>query len=263
MKLLLVGDCHGELPDIPDDEFDAVLAVGDVCGGDDEARSAMFESIGTDEEWHEKLGKDRSKEIVLESLRSGRDVLQRLDSTGKPVFVVPGNWDWTGRIYDSWSFLDSNRFQELVDDFRNVTNLNRSRTEIDGIEFVGYGPCSGPEIPQYGDDAKGKDLEESRSNYRRTRDQVLDLFSLEDAVFLSHNVPFDTELDRIRNEESPKHGRHYGSLVVRDVVQQRSLKLNVAGHMHEGEGRTRVGDTTCINTGIHTSQVIDTSSLND
>jgi Icc-related predicted phosphoesterase len=82
-------------------------------------------------------------------------------------------------------------------------------------------------------------------------------------VFLSHNVPFDTELDRIRNEESPKHGRHYGSLVVRDVVQQRSLKLNVAGHMHEGEGRTRVGDTTCINTGIHTSQVIDTSSLND
>jgi hypothetical protein len=45
MKLLLVGDCHGELPDIPGEEFDAVLAVGDVCGGNDEARSAMFESI--------------------------------------------------------------------------------------------------------------------------------------------------------------------------------------------------------------------------
>jgi len=118
MKLLLVGDSHGELPDIPDDEFDAVLAVGDVCGGNDEARSAMFESIGTDEEWHEKLEKDRSKEIVRESLRSGRDVLQRLDSTGKPVLVVPGNWDWTGRIYNSWRFLDSNRFQELVDDFQ-------------------------------------------------------------------------------------------------------------------------------------------------
>ncbi len=30
MKLLLVGDCHGELPDIPGEELDAVLAVGDV-----------------------------------------------------------------------------------------------------------------------------------------------------------------------------------------------------------------------------------------
>jgi hypothetical protein len=111
MRLLLVGDCHGEVPDVPEEEFDVVLAVGDICGGDDEARSAMFESIGSDSEWHEIVGEQDAKEIVRESVEKGRQVLETLNSTGRPVLVVPGNWDWTGRIYDNWEFLEDNLFQ--------------------------------------------------------------------------------------------------------------------------------------------------------
>jgi len=65
----------------------------------------------------------------------------------------------------------------------------------------------------------------------------------------------------IRNEDSPKNGRHYGSLVVRDAIQTHKPLLNVAGHMHESEGRDRIGDTPCINTGLHTTQIINTENL--
>jgi hypothetical protein len=81
MKLLLVGDCHGELPDIPGEEFDAVLAVGDVCGGNDEARSAMFESIGADEEWHERLGEDRTRIGDTTCINTGIHTSQVIDTS--------------------------------------------------------------------------------------------------------------------------------------------------------------------------------------
>ncbi|MFB6199510.1 MAG: metallophosphoesterase, partial [Candidatus Nanohaloarchaea archaeon] len=75
MKILIIGDCHGEKPEIPDEEFDLVLAVGDFCGGNDEMRSAMFEAIDTGKEWYEIFGVEEAKEAVEESIEEGKEIL--------------------------------------------------------------------------------------------------------------------------------------------------------------------------------------------
>lgn len=102
MKILIIGDCHGKKPELPEEDFDLVLAIGDICGGTDEMRSAMFQSIDDERPWHEIYEGD-AEEAVRDSISKGKEILVDLDSLGVPVFIVPGNWDWTGEGSE-WSF---------------------------------------------------------------------------------------------------------------------------------------------------------------
>jgi len=259
MKALIIGDCHGEMPEIPEEGFDLVLCVGDICGGTDEMRSTMFESMDTEEDWYELFGEEKAKEAVKSSIGDGKQILGELDSLGVPVFVVPGNWDWTGENSD-WSFLEGKGYPQIIEEFENVHNLNFDSQEVEGWNFVGYGPCSGPEIPQYEDDKpeSGEEMEEIRAEYEDKKQRLKESFKHGKTVFLSHNVPQDTSLDLIDDEDNPVHGRHYGSVIVREMIEEFSPEYSIAGHMHEGEGREKVGDTECLNTGLNTVWVLDT-----
>lgn len=266
MKVLVVGDCHGEKPSLKDswiEECDIILATGDFCGGGDEMRSLMFESIDEDWEWYDEMGKDEARKKVQESLNEGEKILEYLNGLGKPVFVVPGNWDWSGEIYGDWEYLKKNRFNQIVQKYENIININYGLNNQDGVSIIGYGPCSGPEIPQYEDDKPEteEELEEQKQDYRETKEQISELFqeAEEPIIFLSHNVPHDTPLDMIDNEDSPAHGRHYGSIVVREIIQDFQPLVNVAGHMHEGYGKHQLQDTFCLNAGLNATQLVKLS----
>lgn len=261
MKILVIGDCHGRPPEIPEREFDIILAVGDICGGTEEMRQAMFKTADTEDRWYDELESDRAKKQVDESIEEGLAVLERLQMQDKQVFLVPGNWDWTDT---DWSYLEDKGLNQMIEGFENIHNINYECREFEDLSFIGYGLCSGPEFPQYEDDMPDsrEELEKEKQEFENIKEEMRDLF--EDAensvIFLSHNVPNDTELDEIKNEDSPKHGRHYGSLVVRSTIEEFSPYYNLAGHMHEGEGRTTIGSTLCINTGLHNTLLIDTET---
>ncbi len=259
MKALVIGDCHGEMPEIPEEGFDLVLCVGDICGGTDEMRSKMFEAMDTDKEWFELFGEEEAKEAVKSSIGEGKQILEELDSIGVPVFVVPGNWDWTGEN-SNWEFLQAKGYPEMLENFDNVHDLNFAEEEVGGWSFVGYGPCSGPEIPQYEDDKPDseEEMREIREDYQQMKQELGDLVEGEKTVLLSHNVPNDTSLDLIDDEDNPVHGRHYGSVIVRELIEEFSIQYNIAGHMHEREGREKVNSTECLNTGLNTVWFLDT-----
>lgn len=260
MKALIIGDCHGELPDIPEDGFDLVLAVGDICGGTEEMRSAMFEAIESEKQWYEIFGEEEAKKEVKKSIEEGKKILEELDKLGVPVYIVPGNWDWTGENSD-WDFLEGKGYSKYLSEFDNIKNLNFETIEFNDWKIIGYGPCSGPEIPQYEDDKPGseEELEEMKEEYREKKEELEGLFTSDKkTVFLSHNVPQDTSLDLIDDPDNPVHGRHYGSVIVRELINDYSPDFSIAGHMHEGEGREKVNSTKCLNTGINTVWVLDT-----
>lgn len=253
MKLLVVGDCHGEKPEIESRDFDAIIATGDICGDDEKARNFMFQAIDEDEEWYDIMGREGAKKAVERSLEEGRQVLKHLASFGKPVFLVPGNWDWSGEVYHDWDYLKKDRYTDMIYDFDNVHDVNFDSVELNGYTVIGYGPCSGPELPQYDDDIEEEELEKKRAEYEENREKLEKLFRGADrpVIFLSHNVPNGTSLDEIDNPDSPAHGRHYGSIIVRELIDEFSPVVSIAGHMHEGYGRENLGDTLCINGGLH------------
>ena len=259
MDILVIGDCHGKRPDIPANNFDLILIVGDICGGSNDVRSAMFEAINEEQEWYEIYGEERAKKAVKSSIEEGKDILAELNSLEVPVLIVPGNWDWTGENSE-WGFLENKGYPQMLEEYDNIHDINFDSKELEGMKFIGYGPCSGPEIPQYEDDmpSSEEELDHMEADYREKKEELEELFDSEsDIVFLSHNAPNGTELDMIDNPDSPKDGRHYGSLIVRELLEEKSPKFNVAGHMHESEGLDTVYGVRCLNTGIHTLWMLD------
>ena len=60
---------------------------------------------------------------------------------------------------------------------------------------------------------------------------------------ICHTPPYDTRLDRLMN------GTPVGSPAVRAFIEERAPQVCVVGHIHEGRGVERVGDTLVLNAG--------------
>ena len=260
MKFLIIGDLHGNKPKIYYKNFDAIIAPGDFCS--DSARKYFFKEFkehiknpDTTIRWYDVIGKKKAKQVVMKSLNDGRRILKYLDSFGVPIFTVPGNWDWSHFTGDKWDFLNKDYFKTyLSKDLKNIKNLHNKVRNFKDYQFVGYGKSNSPEYPQYRDDAKRKkkNLREIKKRYDKLLKKYDKLFkrTKKPTIFLSHNVPFGTPIDKIVNKDSPKNGRHYGSLLARKMIEKHQPLVCVGGHMHEHFRKCKIGKTTCINSGF-------------
>jgi Icc-related predicted phosphoesterase len=62
-------------------------------------------------------------------------------------------------------------------------------------------------------------------------------------LMICHTPPYDTRLDRLMN------GQPVGSPAVRAFIERRRPQVAVVGHIHEGRGVERIGDTLVLNAG--------------
>jgi hypothetical protein len=62
-------------------------------------------------------------------------------------------------------------------------------------------------------------------------------------LLICHTPPYDTRLDRLVN------GTPVGSPAVRTFIEARRPDIAVVGHIHEGRGIERVGETVVVNPG--------------
>ena len=266
MKFLVVGDLHGNKPNIYFEDFDAIIAPGDFCPWSDELRKIynisykeFLEDPYNYREWWEIAGKRKAREIIEESLKKGREILEFLDSFEKPVYIIPGNCDWTGDKYSDWNYIKQNFFKDyLVEGLDNVINCDEKIVNLEGYKIIGYGNCNGPELFRYRDYDKifkKKDIERNGKYYLKLLEKYDKLFQRainrrKPIIFLSHNVPFNTPLDKIKDKKSPRYGYHYGSLIVRKMIDKYQPLVCIGGHIHENFGKCKIGETTCINAGF-------------
>lgn len=281
MKILVVGDLHGRKPRVHFKDFDCIVQVGDVC--DDRKIGPLWKkffkkikkmrkekgySIGFMEFVESEIGKKKFEQYERESLQKGREILEYLNSFGKPVFFIPGNWDqsygktrikdkdknWYNHVkafFDYWNAKNSN--PDLLKGLDNVVDLQMKVKEFKGVNFIGYGLVSAPEtVPK-------KDIKEKeRDRLKKTLDKVTSklngLFKKRNkknpTIFLSHNIPYGTKLDVIREKGSYAEGNHLGSKVARKMCQKFKPLLCIGCHIHEGKGKDKIGETNVVNTGF-------------
>jgi len=258
MKFLIIGDLHGNKPQIHFKDFDAVIAPGDFCS--DALRKHMFEAVkqSLDQKktvwWYDLIGHEKAKEYAEQSISDGKKILEFLDSIGKPVYAVPGNWDWTAAKDGTWDFLKTDHYSQMLKGLKNVVDVHHKLVDAGEFQFIGHGVISGPEYPQY-DDVKmytEKELKEKKESYEKTKNKLAGLFAKakKPVIFMPHNVPFNTPIDMITNKESPRFGQHFGSLIARELVDKYQPLVCVGGHMHEHFTKCMLGKTTCINAGF-------------
>lgn len=144
-----------------------------------------------------------------------REAVQKLKALGKPVLAAPGNCDPQEVV----AVLEEER-----------VNLHKKKTTIDGVSFFGLGgsnptPFDTPfELSE--EDIK-KALEEQGGG----------------DVLMVHAPPKGTVCDQI-----PGVG-HVGSVAVRDAIEKFKPKIVVCGHIHEGMGTDRIGESVIVNPG--------------
>lgn len=261
VRFLIIGDLHGNKPKIYDKEFDAIIAPGDFCS--DNLRKYMFKALkismktGEDLWWFDTISKSKAKKEVIKSLKDGRKILEFLNSFNKPVFALPGNWDWTGN--DDWDYLDKNYWKSyLIKDLKNIRNTHKNIFKFKNITILGHGITSGPEYPvkERAKNMSKSEIKESKSNYKNEYfNPMSKLFNKakkqkQPIMFLTHNVPYNTKLDKILDKKSPRVGQHFGSYLARQLIEKNKPLVSIGGHMHEHFGKDKINNTTIINAGF-------------
>lgn len=260
-RFLIIGDLHGKMPDISIKDFDVIIAPGDFCS-DKHIRDVFMEmyknyvkNVNNYEDWWDLCGKKKAKQWTNESLAAGRSILKRLDSYGKPVLIIPGNWDWATKGQESWEFMNQDFWKELKKGLTNVYDIDGKIKTVEGVTFIGYGKVNGPELLRlrgYGGVTK-KDLKRNELRVKKLltkKDAQFKKVKGKTAILLSHNVPYGTTLDLIKNKGSPVNGKHYGSYVARKLIEKHKPLVCIGGHMHEHFGQDKIGKTTIINAGF-------------
>ena len=260
MKILVVGDLHGQKPRIHFKDFDAIIAPGDFCS--DKRRKYIFSALrekiedsNSEIEWYDYVGKRKATQMLRESIDEGRRILELLDSFGKPVYVVPGNWEPMGDKVSGLAYERKNRWGDMLHGLENITDIHFKKRTFKGLDIIGYGVVSGPEYPQYREDKDRftkKEMDKAKKNFIKKKERLSKLFdkSNNPIIFVPHNVPFNTKLDKITNRESPRYGYHYWSVLARDLIKKYNPLLCIGGHMHEQFGKDKIGKTVCINAGF-------------
>lgn len=260
MRFLILGDLHGRIPNIRIKNFDAVVTPGDFCS--DSLRKEIFRTVKQKlkdprfkKEWYDIMGRDKARKLIEKSISDGRKVLSYLNSLNVPVFIVPGNWDWTGDTDSNWDFLREDNYEKLLDGFENILDVHNSLVDIGDYQIIGYGVSSGPEYPQHKEDLARYDENELivlKAIYKVELNHFKNIFkkASKPVILISHNVPFSTKLDKILDKKSPRYGCHYGSLIVKKLIEDCKPLISIGGHMHEHFSKTKIGNTIAINAGF-------------
>lgn len=276
---LVVGDLHGRIPNIHSQQFDAIISPGDICGDDIKELFIQYENEKNRYKSFESFLSSNLKlleEKQRKSLQKGELILNYLSSFNKPVFLVPGNWDFSkycdGINHDVSLGGDDNPFETLVNKYFNVYNLEQTSMNFRGVTIIGYGSTSAPEI-LFEEQLHSKDnqeLEELCQRYEffaHVNETLTTLFTKTSnpLLYLTHNPPYGCSLDIISNNNSEElDNNHNGSILSRFLIEDFSPILCISGHIHERYGSDYINSTYCINSGfgedVNTLVTINTSN---
>ncbi len=249
MKILAIGDFHGKVPKKLQklaEKVDLVVSIGDFCPFS--LRKEFFKySYRKDTEVWEVIGKTKVKKETKKDLKAGGRVLQQLNKINKKIITVTGNIDYGKWLdaYDAkkskWKWLEQDFFTPMIKKYKNIKCFDYSFVKFNDFVFIGMARSTFP----------GKVKSRNYKKQRKMLEKLFKKFKKEKIIFVSHNVPYNTKLDIIKAEEADKKakGKHYGSKLVKRIIEKYQPVLSIAGHMHENQGKDKIGKTPIINTG--------------
>ncbi|MFH1325465.1 MAG: metallophosphoesterase [archaeon] len=255
MRILAIGDYAGKLPEkfkniVQKEKIDLVLSNGDYCPFS--LRKLYFKyAYKKDVDFLKIIGKKKYKESALRDISKGEEIVKKLNKFSVPVFSVLGNNDYPANdvvdMKKSWKFEWDilKNFEKVFKKYKNVKRIDYTYVKFGGYIFIGARGHSYP----------GRVKSKAYKKHRKILEKLFRKFRKENkerrVIFLSHNVPYDTKLDIIKGLEAHEkaRGKHYGSKLIRRIIDKYHPVLHIAGHIDEGRGKQKLGRTLAINCG--------------
>jgi Icc-related predicted phosphoesterase len=258
MRILAIGDLHGKVPKglnkkfIWKSEIDLILSPGDFYGNTTgkyiiknlfKLKRNKYGLVGT-ESLVEVFGKEKVIKLVRKEASQGKNVLKKLNSLGVPVVLVYGNGDQTNLSPYKENIVIS-KIEDIVKKLENLKLIDYNLISFGDYDVFGFG-CKYSRNPSK---VKDKFLKKHLIKViNEERKQLQKIKKLRKTILLVHEPPFKI-LDKIRDPQSVRYGQHIGDEILAQFLKEKQPLLCVCGHVHENQGKEKVGKTIVVNPG--------------
>ena len=239
MKILLLSDFGGVFPEafrkkLKAVDFDVVLCAGDFA--DIKAIRDLFLKYGekSDEVYNKMSGKEKDR-INKKRHASTDSVLKKLNSLGKPIYLVTGN----NEIYYYEKFL------KILSKYKNCRIIDGRLAEFKGFSVIG----NRNENTTKSEEQRGYTLENLYDYQEHLLDKNFKKSKGKNIILVNHYPPYGGRLDKMPKDARQNPGRHVGSYLIKDAIRKYKPKFVLCGHLEELRGICRIGKTTVINPG--------------
>jgi len=265
MKILAVGDPHGDLKKIKKisiKEADLILITGDV-GKADLVRERFFENVKRENKGLEKLEYEGkfNKEVHKEIYDSSINIWKHFSKIA-PTYSILGNVGMN-MVYDFHIRKEEKKYgiklPSLRQEINKIKNFYFVRNVVRNIKGLRMG------FLEYFDDVcwykeyKNKDKKKIKKAKKETTKakRILKNFKKLD-ILVCHQPPYGF-LDKTNHPSAPKEwkGKHAGSKVILNYIKKYAPKYVFCGHIHESEGKVKIGKTEVYNLGVAGHKLIE------
>lgn len=265
MRICVIGDPHGaikKIKKIPLKSVDLILLTGDL-GKADFARQFYFENVKRKNEGlpEKKYTSKESKKSHMEIHNSTINILKYL-SKFAPVYTIQGNvgipTKAESKKRDKKYGIKHPPTRELIQKMKKVhlvKNMARNIGELK-IGFLEYFIDT-----SWVKEFKPKDYSKKMKKAKKETDKAkktLERFGKSINILICHQPPYGY-LDKVSGKYgAPKQwqGKHAGSKAILNYVKKHKPKYVFCGHIHEGEGKKKIGNTEIYNLGVGSHKTI-------
>jgi Icc-related predicted phosphoesterase len=259
VKILAIGDFHGKFPSklkdiIKKEKIDFVLSTGDFFPWG--MKKIFFKyCYNTSKNLWDVLGKKKYKQLTLKDLKDGeKKVIKKLNNLPVQVFTTTGNYDLTNindhypadRWNTGWNWADHDFLSPILKKYPAIKRVDYSFAKYKDFVIIGGIGHSSP------GDVKSK----AYKKHKKILEKLFNRFKKENKqrklIFLFHNMPYMCgKLDLINDKKADKsaRGKHFGAKLTRKIIDKYHPVLGIGGHMHENQGKCKIGKTLVINPG--------------
>lgn len=256
MKILAIGDFHGRFPvklrkRIEKEKPNLILSNGDY-GGIEDFRpylKKLFKAREKREDvWlKDIMGKKKYREALKKDYATGKIILKELDKFKIKTFSVFGNCDWYKCFYNK----SNKNYALLIKKLKYIRNINRGKTSFKKLKIVGFGGYLDPDVyfTKKGQKAiNEQDSKKRKKRYKEWEKRLMKLMKNKPDILLIHYTPYRC-LDKMKEKGFTLTGSYIGVSFYNRAIMRFKPRLAVCGHMHENQGKCKIGRTIVINTG--------------
>lgn len=268
LRILVIGDFHGKVPvklrrAISKEDFDLIIGLGDYAGIE-EWRPYILYLFGLEDKAKRKspvefFGEKEFADLMERDFKGGEKALDFLSGLGVPFISIFGNGDdeWYNYPFDKGLLeLDSGRKKYLskLKNFRDITygSCNFSPRDDSGdsgdVSILGLGGYVDVK-ENYDEDSLGylnvlKRLDKTQKKLRKLTKGL----NSDGKIFVFH-YPMRGIFDVVKEKGNKYQGKSIGIDSFREVVEREQPGLVLCGHMHEYQGKKKLGKSVVVNPG--------------
>lgn len=254
MKILAIGDFHGSFPDKLKKEAvksDVIISAGDFANAD-KIRKIIFKQWAG-KRWYEAISLKEAAKLEKESYDSGLNIIRELGKIGKKVYFVWGNTDFHEDYVSSEpDEIMPGFYNPKVRKMKNMIVVDRRKTRLKDLEIIGHGGYV--DVTEFIKHPIDKEKEKQKKRLKRYKDTEKELYTLfrkkkpKNFIFLTHYTPLNC-LDKVKFKGSPMNGKNVGFEPYNNVIKKYKPLIVICGHMHENQGKCKIGRTIVVNPG--------------